>query len=176
MLNAYERQLILFYLCNAASHFHHASPETRELADWVFENYDLLELEGENKKLGEHRANRHDEKEVSAREWQRLRKTLKNEYSAACEGAQEDSTARRLRQLGREMDLASEDIAVLEIMLRSHRQPIIDTDLPFYCPNVIVSQFPLFLGSDLCGFLIQIGFKKAKPPSLLRSAACALRP
>ena len=135
MLNAYERQLILFYLCNAASHFHHASPETRELADWVFENYDLLELEGENKKLGEHRANRHDEKEVSAREWQRLRKTLKNEYSAACEGAQEDSTARRLRQLGREMDLASEDIAVLEIMLRSHRQPIIESliDSAFEC-------------------------------------------
>ena len=26
MLNAYERQLILFYLCNAASRFHRAFP------------------------------------------------------------------------------------------------------------------------------------------------------
>ena len=127
MLNAYERQLILFYLSNAASRFHHASPEARELADWVFENYDLLALEDEDKKLGECRASRYDEKEMSAREWQRLRKILENEYSAACEGTREDATARRLRQLGREMDLALEDISVLEIMLRSHRQPIIES-------------------------------------------------
>ena len=135
MLNAYERQFILFYLCNAASRFHHASPEARELADWVFENYDLLALEVEDKKLGECRASRYDEKEMSAREWQRLWKTLENEYSAACEEAQEDSTARRLQQLGREMDLAPEDIAVLEIMLRSHRQPIIESliDSAFEC-------------------------------------------
>ena len=135
MLNAYERQLILFYLCNASSRFHHASPEARELADWVFENYDLLALEEEDKKLGECRASRYDEKEMSAWEWQRLWKTLENEYSAACEEAQEDSTARRLQQLGREMDLAPEDIAVLEIMLRSHRQPIIESliDSAFEC-------------------------------------------
>jgi len=135
MLNAYERQLILFYLCNAAARFHHASPEARELADWIFENYDLLALEVEDKKLGECRASRYDEKEMSAREWQRLRKILENEYSAACEEAQEDYTARRLQQLGREMDLAPEDIAVLEIMLRSHRQPIIESliDSAFEC-------------------------------------------
>ena len=135
MLNAYERQLIFFYLCNAASRFHHASPEAREIVDWVSENYDLLELEGEDKELGERRACRHHEKEMSAREWQRLRKTLKNEYSAASEGAQEDCTARRLRQLGREMDLAPEDVAVLEIMLRNHMQPIIESliDSVFEC-------------------------------------------
>ena len=34
MLNAYERQLILFYLCNAASRSHYASPEARNLVDW----------------------------------------------------------------------------------------------------------------------------------------------
>ena len=135
MLNAYERQLIFFYLSNAALRFHHASPEARDLADWFFENYDLLALEDEDKKLGEHQTGRRHEKEMSAREWQRLRKTLENEYSAACEEAQEDSTARRLRQLGREMDLAPEDVAVLEIMLRSHRQPIIESliDSAFEC-------------------------------------------
>ena len=30
MLNAYERQLILFYLCNAASRFHRAFPGKNE--------------------------------------------------------------------------------------------------------------------------------------------------
>ena len=44
MLNTYERQLILFYLSNAASRFHHASSEARDLADWVFENHDLLRI------------------------------------------------------------------------------------------------------------------------------------
>ena len=52
MLNAYERQLILFYLSNAASRFHYASREARDLADWVFENYDLLALEGEKQRTG----------------------------------------------------------------------------------------------------------------------------
>ena len=135
MLNAYERQLIFFYLSNAASRFHYASPEARNLVDWVFENYDLLALEDESKELGEHLTSIYNEKEMSSREWQRLRKTLENEYSAACKGAQEDSTARRLQQLGREMDLAPEDIAVLEIMLRSHMQPIIESliDSVFEC-------------------------------------------
>ena len=135
MLNAYERQLILFYLCNAASRFHYASPEARNLVDWVFENYDLLTLEGESKELSEHLTITYNEVEMSAREWQRLRKTLENEYSAACKGTREDSTARRLRQLGQEMGLAPEDVAVLEIMLRNHMQPIIESliDSAFEC-------------------------------------------
>ena len=72
---------------------------------------------------------------MSAREWQHLRKTLENEYSAVCEGAQEDCTAQRLQQLGREMDLAPGDVAMLEIMLRSHMQPIIESliDSVFEC-------------------------------------------
>lgn len=127
MLNAYERQLIFFYLSNAASRFHYASPEARNLVDWVFENYDLLALEDESKELGEHLTSIYNEKEMSAREWQRLRKTLENEYSAACKGTREDRTARRLRCLGREMDLALEDVAILEIRLRYLTQPIVES-------------------------------------------------
>ena len=127
MLNAYERQLVLFYLSNAASRFHYASPEARNLVDWVFENYDLLTLEDERKELGEHLTSIYNEKEMSAREWQRLRKTLENEYSAACKGTREDRTARRLRCLGREMDLALEDVAILEIRLRYLTQPIVES-------------------------------------------------
>ena len=135
MLNAYERQLIFFYLSNAASRFHHACREARDLADWIVENHDLLALEGESRELGEHLASRHHEKEMSSREWQRLRKTLENEYSAACGGTQEDCTTRRLRQLEREIDLEPEDVAMLEIMLRSHMQPIIESliDSVFEC-------------------------------------------
>ena len=125
MLNAYERQLILFYLSNAASRFHHAFPGKKEvLAEWVAENRDLLALNDENEEPGEHQASRHHEKEMSAREWKHLRKTLEEEYAAACEGGQKDRTARLLLRLGREMDLAPEDIAIIELWLHYETQPI----------------------------------------------------
>ena len=125
MLNAYERQLILFYLSNAASRFHHAFPGKKEaLAEWVAENRDLLAFEDENEEPDEHRESRHHEKEISAREWKYLRETLEKEHAAACEGERKDHTARLLQRLGREMDLAPEDIAILEILLRHETQPI----------------------------------------------------
>ena len=124
MLNAYERQLILFYLSNAASRFHRAFPGKKEdLAEWVAENRDLLALSDENKEPGEHRESRHREKELSAREWKHLRETLEREY-AACESEKKDHTARLLQRLGREMDLAPEDLAILEILLRHETHPI----------------------------------------------------
>ena len=125
MLNAYERQLILFYLCNAAARFHHAFLGKKEaLAEWVAENRDLLALRDENEEPGEHQAGRHHEKEMSAREWKHLRETLEKEHAAACESARKDRTARLLRRLGREMDLAPADLAILDILLRHETQPI----------------------------------------------------
>lgn len=147
MLNAYERQLIFFYLCNAASRFHHDSNEARSLADWFEENHDLLALNDESEEPGKHwvrrghkwvRRGHKEEEEISAREWQRLRKTLENEYSAACKEAQEDLTARRLRQLGREMDLEPEDVAVLEIMLRYSMQQVIESLIE----DILAENFP----------------------------------
>ena len=126
MLNAYERQLILSYLCNAASRFHRAFPGKKEdLAEWVAENRDILALSDENEKPGEHRESRHHEKEISAREWKHLREILEKEHAASCESERKDHTARLLRRLGREMDLAPEDIAILEILLRHETHPII---------------------------------------------------
>ena len=125
MLNAYERQLILFYLCNAASRFHRAFPGKKEdLAEWVVENRDILALNDENEEPGEHRETRHHEKEISAQEWKHLRETLEKEHAAACESEKKDHTARLLRRFGREMDLAPEDIAILEILLRHETHPI----------------------------------------------------
>ena len=125
MLNAYERQLILFYLCNAASRFHRAFPGKKEdLAEWVAENRDILALSDENEEPGEHRESRHREKEISSREWKHLRETLEKEHAAACESEKKDHTARLLRRFGQEMDLAPEDLAILEIWLRHETQPI----------------------------------------------------
>ncbi|MDE2734531.1 MAG: AAA family ATPase [Gemmatimonadota bacterium] len=129
MLNAYERQLILFYLRNAASRLHHACREARELADWVAENYDLLALDDEDGALAKLRESIGYEKTLPKREWRRLREILESRYSAAlaCEGSREDRTARRLQHLGREMDLAPEDIAILEILLRYHTQQVVES-------------------------------------------------
>jgi len=125
MLNAYERQLILFYLSNAAAHFHHSVRGRREeLAEWVTENRDLLALSDETEEPGEHQASSLYEKELSTQEWKHLRKTLEEEYAAACNGGGKDRTARRLCRLGQEMDLAPEDIAFLEIVLCNATQPI----------------------------------------------------
>lgn len=127
MLNAYERQLILFYLSNAAACFHRSFPEKKEeLAEWVAEYRDQLALNDETEEPGEgeHQASRPYEKELSAREWKDLRKTLEEEYAAACKGGRKDRIARRLRRLGRELDLAPEDIAFIDLLLHRETQPI----------------------------------------------------
>lgn len=127
MLNAYERQLILFYLSNAAACFHRSFPEKKEeLAEWVAEYRDRLALNHETEEpgAGEHQASRPYEKELSAREWKDLRKTLEEEYAAACRGGRKDRIARRLRRLGREMDLAPEDLAFIALWLHKETQPI----------------------------------------------------
>ena len=125
MLNAYERQLIFFYLSNAAACLHRSFQRKKEeLAEWVAENRDLLSLNDEAEEPGEHQASSPYEKELSAREWKDLRKTLEEEYAAACKGGRKDRIARLLRRLGRAMDLAPEDIALIELWLHNETQPI----------------------------------------------------
>ena len=124
MLNAYERQLILFYLSNAAAHFHHSFRGRKELAEWVTENRDLLALSDETEEPGEHQASSLYEKELSTQEWNHLRKTLEEEYAAACKGGRKDRIAGLLLRLGREVDLAPEDLALIELWLRDETRPI----------------------------------------------------
>lgn len=124
MLNAYERQLILFYLSNAIARFPHSFRAREELAEWVTENRDLLTLRDETEEPGKHQASSLYEKELSAREWKHLRKSLEEEYAAACKGGRKDRIARLRRRLGREMDLAPEDIALIELRLHEETQPI----------------------------------------------------
>ena len=123
MLSACERQLLFFYLSNAASRLHHTSPGAKSLAEWIGENGELLELEEDGEEQEEDLPY---EKKLSAREWRRLREALEAKHSA-CEGAPPDRTAQRLRLLGREMDLATEDVAILELLLRYRAQPALES-------------------------------------------------
>ena len=131
--NDYEKKRLLFYLRNLASRIHHASPEAGNLAQWVMENLELLGLECENSEelelnLYKIRAGKYLEKESPRKDWHRLLKTLETLFSkmSAGEGVQEDLAARRLRQLGREMDFEPEDVAILEIWIRNRTQAVIE--------------------------------------------------
>lgn len=121
MLNTYQRQLILSYLDNAAKRFRHRSQQ-EALAEWVGENYDILALDNENEILSKHRGRRYHDKELSAREWESLSNVIKEAYAAARKKARKDRTAQQLQQLGREMNLSSADLALLELWLRSQTQ------------------------------------------------------
>ena len=124
MLNPRERQLLFSCLRNAVSRLRHTDPAAKTLAEWVGENRHLLQLaaDGEDQEEGPQVRDR----KPSAREWRRLRETFEREHSA-CEGAPPDLTAQRLRLLGREMDLAPEDMAILEVLLRYRSLPALES-------------------------------------------------
>ena len=124
MLNACERQLLFFYLSNAASRLRHASPGAKSLAEWVGENGELLELEKDGEEQEDDLLS--CETKLSAPEWRRLREALEAKHSA-CEGAPPDRTGQRLRFLGREMDLTPQDVALLELLLRYRAQPALES-------------------------------------------------
>ncbi len=130
MLTPYERKRLFFYMRNLASRIHRESLEATGLAQWIAENRDLMGLEcgkkeTEELELYKLRAGKSLDKELSKKDWQRLMRTLETGYLTApsCEGAKEDLTARRLRQLGKAMDFAPEDVAILEILICSLTQP-----------------------------------------------------
>ena len=133
MLTPCERKRLFFYLRNLSSRIHRVSPEARSLGEWVAENRDLLGLECEKRETEEElyklRAGKHLEKELSKKDWRGLLKTLEDGYSTLCSGerARDDLTAKRLRQLGKAMDFAREDVAILEILVCSRTQLVIDS-------------------------------------------------
>ena len=123
MLNTYERQLIFSYLSNAASRFHHTSQQ-EALAEWVAENSDILALNDENEALSKQREIRRRERKLSVREWKILREIIEKEYAAARKRARKDRIAQRLQRLGREMDLAPADLALIELWFRCETHPV----------------------------------------------------
>ena len=125
MLTAYVRRLILHYLANAATRIRHRAPEAAALVKWVFECADHLALTdyAENPRMRE-RLERHDE--VTAWEWERLRKALSHE-SHASRRVRPDRTAQRIRRLAKYMRLAPTDVALLELLLRCETEPLIES-------------------------------------------------
>ena len=126
MLSAHERQLLFFYLSNAASRLKHTCKPASLLAEWVAENRILLGLNDKSEKPGKHQRYSYLEKDLSARKWRRLRKILNRSRREVGKGPPKDRTGRRLRHLGREMVLTPEDLAILEILLRYHMFPVVE--------------------------------------------------
>ena len=124
MLNTYERQLIFSYLSNAASRFHYIYQQ-EALAHWVADNHDILALDDENEVLSDLSEHCRREKKLSARDWKALREIIEKEYAVARKKARKDRMARQLQRLGREMDLAPADLALIELWARCETQPII---------------------------------------------------
>ena len=126
MITTYERHLTLSYLANVASRVRCYWPEAQALADWIMEYGDLLALTGYTGEPRERKPRTRSEKALSATEWRHLRDTLDSER-AASKQVRGDRTARQLRCLGREMRLSRLDIAILELLLRYHTQPFIES-------------------------------------------------
>ncbi len=128
MLNAYERQLLLFYLSNAVSRFHHI-PEQTALASWLAQNQNILALGDGNEVLSDLWKHCRDKKRLSARDWKVLREVIEKEYKkcvAARKKTRKDRIARQIQRLEREMDLAPTDLALVELWIRCETQPIFE--------------------------------------------------
>ena len=126
MLNVYERRLILSYLSNLASRLNHHRPESRALARCIAEHGDLITVGDCPERRIEKTLSDLSHGELSADRWQQLRDLLKDQL-AATRGVRADRTALRIRRLGREMQLSRTDVAILELLLRYHTRPAIES-------------------------------------------------
>ena len=156
MLNVHEQRLLVHYLTNAASCLHHRGREAKELVEWITDNGNRTLLRsgkrasrapGRRRKrsralpasLGHQRPGLDDlldPEEFQAledctdgptgRQWGRLGEALRSKCAAA-RSVRSDRTAQRLRCLGRTMELNRTDVDILDLMLRYHTQPMIES-------------------------------------------------
>ena len=128
MLNTYERRLILSYLSNLASRLHHHRPEARAIAKCVADRRGHLTVADCSSRLLEKNHSAYSRGELSGARWQQLRDILKSQQ-AGTKRVRADRTALRIRRLGREMQLSRTDVAILELLLRYHTNPAIESIL-----------------------------------------------
>ena len=126
MLNVYERRLVLSYLSNLASRLNHHHPEARALARCIAEHGDLLTVADCPERRIEKTLSDYSQGELSADRWQQLREILEGRQAAA-RRVRADRTALRIRRLGRDMQLSRTDIGILELLLRYHTRPAIES-------------------------------------------------
>ena len=122
----YEQRLALCYLANAASRLHYHSKEAEKLIEWVADNADELNLDGMIQ--SPRRRSFRDEGKAgpSKQDWQALLKLLEGKRSKT-HNVPEDTTARRIRRLGKTMGLSETDVDILNFMLRCETQPVIES-------------------------------------------------
>ena len=115
--SGYERRLMLGYLCNVARLLRHSQTEARDLAGWVFDHQAEL-------RLGEWHWSGDVDAEMKMEFWECLRDLLRDALRRTAR-TRVDAPGRRLRRLGRELDLSGTDVAILELLLRYQtRAPI----------------------------------------------------
>jgi len=169
MLSPYERRLLAFYLANIASGLHHRDREARDLAEWFAEWEHSGAFSRHRKRFRPPHRAEDTEEAMSAGKLRRLEETLCDEYSTM-KTVRHDRTAQRLRRLGKAMGLTRTDLAILELLLRYHTQPVIESmvDSVFLCNvrrasplNLGMRTLPLLLG--ISAHSIQVRLRKDAP-------------
>ena len=131
MLTPYESRLGLEWLANAAGRIHHRRPEARELAEWVNDNVELLDAGLIDQDCGIDAAGLADAAPKGNRDkqaWRNFRAALR-EASDKTQAIKPDATALRLQRLARITGLDSADLQIVNLLLRYHTQPILESML-----------------------------------------------
>ena len=122
----YEQHLTFCYLANAASRLHYHSKEAEKLTEWVADNADELNLNGMVQPPRRRSFRDEGKAGPSKQDWQALLKLLEGKRSKT-HNVPEDTTARRIRRLGKTMGLSETDVDILNFMLRCETQPVIES-------------------------------------------------
>ena len=91
----------------------------------------------------------------TGKQWSRLVEALRDMGSAA-RSARSDGTAQRLRCLGKTMGLSRTDLAILELMLRYHTQPIIESMIDGVFKHSFVRRTPFNLKGHALSALLGV--------------------
>ena len=126
MTTDYERHLIVSYLANAAVRLRHRDKAADALAEWVMENEQGVAFASRRLRSRLDRANIDPDDKLSRSEWRVFQKALREERAAGAP-PKPDLTARRLQRLAETTGLDRTDVAILELLLRYHTQPVIES-------------------------------------------------
>ena len=126
MTTDYERHLIVSYLANAAARLHCRDRAAQALAEWVIDRAEGPDFLSRRLRSRLDRVNIDPDERLTGSDWRSFRRALRDECAATKQG-QTDLTARRLQRLAETTGLDRTDVAILELLLRYHTQPVIES-------------------------------------------------
>ena len=132
MLSAYNRRLILSYLSNAVSWLGFGTEEAKNLTKWFMKHQNTLKCCSPQTPEGKTAIVMARGRDIPSLQWQQLSEILRSELAAAGR-ARPDRTASRLRRLAKAMSLSRIDTAILELVLRSHTVPLVESMMDVIC-------------------------------------------